>query len=119
MWRILQSVYFIGVPALSDRSAKIYFDIWDAKTETVIYSSKDSEIVKYEYINDEIDRNEPNELLPEKDRGNIIVSGDLLFKIRNGSAIMQSKLWRFSINSAFLDNYIEIGRDELDPDSFK
>ena len=44
VWRILQSVYFIGVPWINDKSAKIYFEIWDASNDEIIYSSKEDYI---------------------------------------------------------------------------
>lgn len=116
---MLKSVYFVGVPFLSGKAAKMYFEILDAKTMTKLYSSKGNEMKKFEYYNDDVDQNERNELLPELDVERILLAGDILIRFKNGSSMTSSTLFRISINVSFLQEFFEVGIDKIDPNSFK
>lgn len=83
-----------------------------------VYTSKDAEIVKYEYLSDEIDRNHWYELIPAEDL-DMRISGDVLFRLKNGSSMSQKTLCRFAVNVAFLGDYLELGITKLDPNHFK
>ena len=107
VWRKLRSFSFTGIPFLSGRTAKMYFEILNGKTMEKLYTSKEYPMQKFEYINDVIDRNESNELIPSSEV-DIILTGDLLFRVKNGSSYSHSKLFRFSINTAFLGDYLEL-----------
>lgn len=91
MSRKLKSFYFIGVPWLSGKSSKMFFEILDAKTMTVLYTSKDAVMKKFDYTNPENDKNEKNELLPPED-ADLIIFGDLLFRLKNGMSMTQGTL---------------------------
>lgn len=54
--KAIKSLFFCGVPWLSGSSAKMYFEILDAKTMNKIYSSKDAKMLKYNYGGKEADR---------------------------------------------------------------
>lgn len=95
----------------------MYFEILNGKTMEKIYSTKDLPMEKFEFINDMIDRNDTNELLPLS-ATDITFTGDLLFRVKNGSSYSHSKLFRFSVNTAFLGDYFELDAEKLDPDSF-
>jgi phosphatidylinositol-3,4,5-trisphosphate 3-phosphatase and dual-specificity protein phosphatase PTEN len=117
-YRKLKSLYFIGVPWLNGKSAKLFFEILDAKTMEKIYSSKNREMTNFVFENEEVDMRDWKELLPLEDM-DMLVTGDLLFRIRNGSAFSQNVLCRFSINTAFCEDHMEFSIDDLDPNSFK
>lgn len=114
--RKIKSLSFKGVPFLSGYSAKMYFEIIDVGTKKTIYSSKGANMVKYEYFGEHIDRVQLYDLLPADDIDMILV-GDLLFKIKNG--YNNSTLCRFSVNMSFLKNIFELTKDNLDPNQFK
>lgn len=114
----LKSLYFVGVPWLNGKTAKLYFEILDAKSMDVLYTTKNQVLPRYDYIDPDHDRTHKYVLLPEEDI-DLRISGDLLFRFRSGSSLSQSILCRFAINVAFLGDYTEFGVEKLDPNSFK
>ena len=116
--RLLKSLSFKGVPFLNGYAAKMYFEILDVKTMQVVYSSKYANMVKYEFFGEHLDRLQCYELLPADDI-DMMLSGDMLFKIRNGYGFNQNTLWRFSVNFSFLKTLFEQTKSDLDPSQFK
>ncbi|CAI2382612.1 unnamed protein product [Moneuplotes crassus] len=116
--KLMKSLSFKGVPFLNGDNAKIYFEIVDTKTMDVVYSSKQANMVKYSFFGQHLDMLQCYELLPADDI-DLILSGDLIFKIRNGYGFGNSVLCRFSINSSFLGSQIDLTKQELDPNHFK
>lgn len=49
----------------------------------------------------------------------MMLTGDLLFRIMNGTSMTTDKLCRFSVNVAFLKDQFIVEKDELDPNDLK
>lgn len=61
----------------------MYFEIIDVKTMSLLYSSKQASVVKFDFFGEHLDRLNCCELLPADDI-DMMLTGDLLFKIRSG-----------------------------------
>eukprot|EP00828_Plagiopyla_frontata_P011063 TRINITY_DN16069_c0_g1_i2.p1 TRINITY_DN16069_c0_g1~~TRINITY_DN16069_c0_g1_i2.p1 ORF type:complete len:255 (-),score=45.46 TRINITY_DN16069_c0_g1_i2:25-789(-) len=116
--KYIDKIVLTGVPRFDGNTCKPYFTLQKVKTNEQIYTHKQSHASQATFEakgNDSLEQMK----LTLKMVKQIPIAGDILLNFHHNGKILDSFMFRFSFNTAFIpdNNLIKLKLEELDPDS--
>lgn len=112
---ILECIVITTIPKINQNGCKPYVDILNGDYKC-LYTTKNSiNLKKYKAGPKESEEYNIIKIVPEKK--NLVISGDVHFMIKHKGSFNNTSICRFSINTGFCGNNVEIPRDQISPDS--
>lgn len=113
--KILESIIITTVPKINQGGWKPYVDICNGDYKLIHTTKNSINLKKYKSGPKESEEYNVIKIVPEKK--NLVISGDAHFFIKHKGSFNNTNIWRFSVNTGFIDNKTVIPKEQISPDS--
>lgn len=113
--KILDCLIITTVPKINQNGWKPYMDILNGNYAWIHTTKNSIHLKKYKSGPKDTEEYNIIKIMPEKQ--NLVISGDVHFMIKHKGSFNNTSICRFSINTGFWDNEVEIPKSQISPDS--